>query len=300
MSTHKTKFDQPAAEIFIEDHFHAPPTELTMIADGETSQAFLFETAEGQRVMRVSSHSKDGFLKDQVAHEQFNSIDLPIPAVLEVGEIKSGLFFAISERAPGKPIDKFSKEEIDGLMPQIFGVLDAIHATEPFGEGYGNWDLDGKGKYTSWREALIKSADEDDEETKTAPFYNDEYSNNLQAEVLAMIDGCPEVRQLIHDDFGFNNALSDGKVITGVIDWEHAAYGDPIKDVAWLDFWDEKQGYAEAYKKHIGEIPADFTYRLTCYKLLIGLGSLGFFARSRQEESYKYAQAIIDRIQRVA
>ena len=301
MSTHKTKFDQVAAETFVGEHLNVPEIELTMVADGETSQAFLFNTEEGPRVLRVNAHSKDGFLKDQVAHDRIVATGLPIPKIFEVGEIEDGLFFAISERAPGKPLDKFSKDEIDGLMPKLIAVLDAIHATEPLGEGYGNWDLSGKGGCKTWKEALIKSTQEDDEETRAAEFYDIAYHDKLRAEILPLIDNCPELRQLIHDDFGFNNALSDGTEITGVIDWEHAAYGDPIKDVAWLDFWDEKQGYAKAVRKHYedeGRLPADFTQRLTCYKLLIGLGSLGFFARSRQAGSYEYARGIIDRIKR--
>ena len=298
MSTHKTKFDQTAAEIIIEDHLHAADPKLETIADGETSQAFLFETEEGPRVLRVSIHSKESFLKDQMAHRQLASAGLPIPEVFEVGEVESGLFFAISERVPGKTLDKFSREEIDALMPKIIETLETIHSVKPLGEGYGNWDLTGNGKFKSWREALIASASEDDEETRMAEFYDEAYHDKLRAEVLALIHTCPEERVLIHDDFGFNNTLSDGTNITGVIDWEHAAYGDPLKDVAWLDFWNDKQGYAAAFEQYYREkntLPKDFQQRINCYKLLIGLGSLGFFARSRQAESYQYTKEIIDR-----
>ena len=299
MSTYKTKFDQATAEQFLQEHSYVPELELTMVADGETSQAFLFNAEDGPRVLRVNAHSKDGFLKDQVAHDRITVPGLTIPKILEVGEIEDGLYFAISERAPGKPLDKFSKEEIARLMPKIIATLEAIHSTKPLGGGYGNWDLSGDGDCQTWRESLTKSTQKDDDETRSAEFYDETYHDKLRAKILPLIDGCPEVRKLIHGDFGFNNALSNGVEITGVIDWEHAAYGDPIKDIAWLDFWDERQGYAEAFRIHYknkGRLPEDFTQRLTCYKLLTGLSSLGFFARSRQAESYEYVRGIVDRI----
>jgi len=301
MSTQKTEFDKPAAEAFIEEHFDQPATELTVVADGETSQAFLFDAPEGPRVLRVSKLEKTGFLKDQLAY-RFNSDLVPVPEIFEVGDVADGLSFAMSERAPGRTLDKMTKEELDTIMPDIIATVDAIHAIEPLGEGYGDWNLNGVGKSKTWRDHLRNnSLGEDDEETRGAEFYDAELHQRLRAEINPLIDAMPEERKMIHDDFGFDNTLSDGVRITGVIDWEHAGYGDPIKDIAWLDFWGEKQGFADSFRKHYGEqgiLPTDFDQRLTCYKLLIGVGSLGFFARSRQKDSYKTTIGIIDRIKR--
>lgn len=301
MSTIKTQFGKEAAELFLEEHLHAPVSELKMIGGGELSQAFLFDTPEGARVLRVSNQSKDDFLKDQVAM-RFNSEVLPVPEVFEVGGIEDGLYFAISERAEGKPLDEFSGEEVQELMPEIIAMVDAIHALEPIGEGYGQWGLDGKGRSKTWKDELRDhSMSEDDEETCGADFYDSDLHMRLREEIRPLIELMPEERVMIHDDVGFGNALSDGKKITAVIDWVQAGYGDPLRDVAWLDFWDEKQGFADAFKKHYeeqGKPSKDFEQRLLCYKLLIGLNSLGFFARSRQKEKYDYAIGIIDRIRK--
>ncbi|WP_439897592.1 phosphotransferase, partial [Escherichia coli] len=48
---------------------------------------------------------------------------------------------------------------------------------------------------------------------------------------------CPNVRALVHADFGSNNVLTDGHRITGVIDWSEAMYGDPLYDIANILFW---------------------------------------------------------------
>ncbi|SEE08967.1 Phosphotransferase enzyme family protein [Ruania alba] len=51
-------------------------------------------------------------------------------------------------------------------------------------------------------------------------------------DVLAVETGAPA--RLVHGDFGMHNILWDGQEITGVIDWDHAAWGDPAIDIAPL------------------------------------------------------------------
>ncbi len=154
MSTHKTQIESSVAEEFIQEHLDLPAIKLEQIADGETSQAFYFESPEGPRVLRVNSLGSSGFKKDKMAHEQFNSQLVPVPEVIDIGEIKPGIFFAISKRAQGKTFDKFNTQEVKSLLPKIFSTLDAIHNLAPIGTGYGDWDLSGDGNSSSWREVI--------------------------------------------------------------------------------------------------------------------------------------------------
>jgi hygromycin-B 4-O-kinase len=301
MSTKKTQINHEVAEAFAQQHFGVPELSLKRIADGELAQAFLFDLPDGPKVLRVRTGDNSGFLKDRFAHNHFNSTSIPVPKILEIGEIEDGLFYAVSERAPGKPLDKFTHAEMDKLMPELISTLDAIHATRPTGDGAGNWDADGTGSFNSWRESVESNLHLDDDETTAAAFYDHDLANGVREDINALLNFVPADLGLIHGDYGFNNALSDGNTITGVIDWDHSAYGDFLFDVAWLDFWVDKQGYAEAFKKHYveqGREVSHFDERITCYKLLIGLGSLGFFARSRQAGKYEFAKQVIARIRK--
>lgn len=301
MSTQKTQFDPEAAAAFVTEHLHIPEPEIVPLSDGETSQAFFFETEEGPRVLRVSKLSTNGFLKDQLAH-RFDSPAVPVPEVFEVGTLDNGLSFAVSERVSGKTLDKLDAEEIQALMPSIIATLDAIHAIPPMGEGFGSWDLQGQGRSKSWHEDLLEHHFElEDDDVRAADFYDNDLHTRLRDEIGPMLDRMPEERKMTHADFGFNNTLADGTKISGVIDWEHSEYGDFMRDIAWLDFWGEKHGFAEAFREHYeaqGTLPVDFDERLLCYKLLIGLGSLCFFARSRQEQAYLDTIGILERIER--
>jgi hygromycin-B 4-O-kinase len=299
MSTMKTQVEDHKVEKFVRELFQNDSLTLHRISDGELAQAFFFDLPDGPRVIRVRLGSNTGFLKDQFAFEHFSSGALPIPRITQIGEIEDELFYAISERAPGKPLDQFSHDEINSLVPEIISRLDTIHEVKPAGGGYGTWDLTGQGEFGSWREAVSANLQLDDDETKSAEFYDNSLVAGLHTEISALLKFIPEERVLLHSDYGFNNALSDGKRITGVIDWENSGYGDYMFDVAWLDFWVDSQGYAKAFEEHYAKQNRNvshFNERLACYKLVIGLGSLGFFARSRQREKYEFVQEVIGRI----
>ena len=103
----------------------------------------------------------------------------------------------------------------------------------------------------------------------------------------------PNLHYLIHADYGGNNLMSDGKKITGVLDFGNSSYGDFLYDVAWLDFWwnelDYKKEFYNYYAKK-GVDLTDFEERILCYQLHMGLGILGFFIMSEQKDKYDYAK----------
>ena len=302
MSKAKTQIDKGQVQSFLGERLSPIEPSLEPIADGEISQAFFFNSAEGERVLRINSWEKVGFLKDAYAADHFSSIPVPVPKILEVGEVSEGIFFAISERALGKTLDKFSKEETEEMIPLIIKVLDTIHATPPAGEGYGPWDIDGKGKKTSWHEFLVSAQGQpDDYLMEAVDFFEPALHQALNTEIHTFIPYCPEERRLVHADFGFNNVISDGTRITGVIDWEQSMYGDPLYDIAWLEFWGAEHGYEEIFRKHYssqGRLPVNYHERVTCYKLNIGHGALCFFAKSEQPEKYNTAKQILSRVKR--
>jgi hygromycin-B 4-O-kinase len=293
MSTAKTEVAPENIEGFITSHGYTGAT-FEPVEGGELSQAYFFSTANGDMVLRINT-TDEGFLKDKYAAEHFASDTLPIPPVRNIGQLAEDKYFAVSDRAHGKVLESFSLDAIRALMPQIIAVVDAIHATPPNGEGYGWLRLDGSGHASSWHQALDQMQSTDDEKLAKVEFFEKEYYDHVRAEAEAYYQYCPDIRQLIHGDLS-GNTLSDGARITGVIDWHSAMYGDPLWDIAWLDFWAGTRGYAEAFRQHYAQqnrLPDNFNERLTCYKLIIGANSLAFFAKSGQPEKYDYTKDIL-------
>ena len=302
MSTYKTQVNQAETAAFISEHLHMPNVDLEAIANGEGSQAFFFESPDGGRVLRVNSRSNEGFLKDQFAYEHFGSDQIPIPKVLEVGEISEGLHFAVSERSPGLPLDELPTPVIDRLVPEVITILGAIHAVKPIGEGFGQWDLKGNGTRTSWRETVEAMRDDKGgDELITAGYFDPALGASVRKEITNLLAFCPEERRLVHGDFGFGNVIAEEGGVTGVIDWHPSMYGDPLFDVAWLAYWDDKRDYVAYFKdyyKSRGSLPENYYERIACYELAIGVQSLSFFAKSEQEDKYHYAAKRITEVKR--
>lgn len=66
---------------------------------------------------------------------------------------------------------------------------------------------------------------------------------------------------LVHGDLIMHNLLTDGKRLTGVLDWEYAQYGDAFYDLARVIYYQEcARSYVEEERDEFFEY--DFTTRL--------------------------------------
>ncbi len=300
MSTYKTKVESGTLDTFFKEH-NIPVQNLETIGDGEVSQAYLFESLGKQKVLRINAHSKDGFQRDQFAEQHFSSPEIPIPKIDEIGELPNGHFYAISDRAPGVILDKLTAEEFKATLPSLIRTMEAIHNTPPAGDGYGTMKLDGSGKYTSWHESLdAQQAGDDDAILESIEMFEQTLYDKVRAKIKEYYRFCPnDIRQLVHMDYGFNNALAEDGQITGVIDWDNASYGDPLYDVAWLEFWAPAFNWSSGvdigremrqYYQTQGQLPDNYDERIDCYKMIIGANCMSFFAKSDQENSYKFVR----------
>lgn len=304
MSTHKTVVDSEVVINFLKDNFSKDISDFTVINGGEGSQAYSFSTPDNHYIIRINRHTDAGFKKDEYAFKNFSSPHIPIPEIYKIGKIDENLFFCISQKVPGKILDLLSPEETAIINSKIFEVLDNIHDTDISNTtGFGGWDINGNAKGKSWKnEILGVSVDTIGTADKAglfeSSFLEKDFWDIAYSKLSELVTYCPEERFLVHSDFGFNNTLSDGKEITGVIDWENSSYGDFLYDIAWLSFW-SKTNYQELYLEHAKSRGVDipnYDKRMLCYKLFIGLGSLSFFAYSNQKDKYNKAKETISNL----
>jgi Ser/Thr protein kinase RdoA (MazF antagonist) len=74
---------------------------------------------------------------------------------------------------------------------------------------------------------------------------------------------------LVHNDFADWNLLTDGKDVTGILDWDECVAGDAVGDIAcWSTFFDPErlEGFLEGYWQ-VAEKPADFQDRFELLRL---------------------------------
>jgi hygromycin-B 4-O-kinase len=99
----------------------------------------------------------------------------------------------------------------------------------------------------------------------------------------------PPERGLVHGDWGANNLLVDDGRISGILDWENATLGDPLRDVAgrlWATWppvvtcMTRQAAYAE---RQLGRLP-HFRERALFHDLDLGLSELAAGLADGDEE----------------
>lgn len=222
-------------------------------------------------------------------------------------------YFAISSRVHGKPLEAATEDEWRELVPQLFGMLDALRAIDiSETRGYGSWDRTGNARLPSWRDHLL-DVGQDVPEHRTHGWrqkLNDSpVGDTVFVAGLAKLAELTEVdvdeRHVIHGDLVNGNVLVDDGHITGVFDWGCSTYGDPLYDIAWLRFWSPWYPALEAIdivgeaKQHFAEIDVtvtDFDRRLRCCLLHIGLDHIAYNASLGRHDDLEQINSTVDEL----
>jgi hygromycin-B 4-O-kinase len=263
------------------------------VGHGEWSRAFFFTRAGRELVVRFSA-TKDDFLKDQRVARLADKL-LPVSRLLEIGHAFGG-YFAISERAFGGFLEEGDLGGMQRVLPSLFATLDAIRQVDLRGtEGFGLWrGSDGRAPHATWRQTLLSMATEPPSTRlfgwraalARVPAAQQAFELGY-AELLRLLDACPNERYLVHSDLLNFNVLVQGERISAVMDWGSALFGDFVWDLAWFTFWqpwytawstlDIRRAAVEHYAAIGLEVP-NFDARLRCYELAIGLDGLAYQA----------------------
>lgn len=247
---------------------------LRPLAEGEDSRAFAFDADEGPLVVRVN-RSSAGFEMDRLAHRQFNSSGLPIPEVLLTTQAGSEGWFCVSRRLPGETLQALPAGDAFAYGAQLGRLLDTIaSATVVNVAGSGPISVRGAARHDRWPDFVSAVTDWD------WPFLSADDASAVKPmveQVSSMSRNLPDVRGLVHGDFGSNNVLVADGVITGLVDWSEMMIGDPLYDLAnilfwrpWLDCMEQQCRYFDIHESwRLAEVE-----RLQCYQLRIGLDVL--------------------------
>ncbi len=292
-----------SARRLLHEHFGEEVASIQPLAGGLFSHAFAFDAAGREYVLRINAdvHALGSFQKDDYAGKHFGSAALPIPRIVAIGSSDDG-YYAISERAPGRLVRELSAAERRALVPAVLDTLEVVGCVDVSGSrGYGDWGDDGNGRFESWHGFLATVIEND-----TEGYYRDwhrlyhegflerDFYETVYRRMMEFAASCPEARALIHNDLHFDNLLSDGELITGVVDWANALYGDPLYDVAWANWQSAHPGWwyedgAALLEQRFGALPS-YSTRVACYQCHIGLDHLRFYAKNGRRADYQFCR----------
>jgi len=292
VSTMKTRIEPARVLSYLQTEVDPSIAKVEFLAGGEFSQAFSFERGGEEFVIRVNMRD-DGFKKDAYAAAHFASTNVPIPEIVSMGKLDDKLFTCITRKAPGTTFEHFDAKQMEAVMPRFLETIDAIHATPIPPGGFGYLDANGNAPHASWAEALLATEHDpyfDWEKLFDTTCMEREVYEYLMDDLRRSAPDLPKERVLLHGDLDVNT-LTDGKEITAVIDWEGMRYGDPVSDIAWIQMWRPESPIAELYRQRVeasGKTLERYDGRMRCYTGAIGLGSLGFYAKSNQPTKYAW------------
>lgn len=235
---------------------------------GMETHAYRVETADRVACLRIGRSTR-GFAKDRWAFERLGD-QLPVPRVWELGELPGGRgAYCLSAWASGATLQDLSAEQVDRVLPAVLDAWELLQTANVSDLDADEPALDVPAG--AWAEAHAREiAAVRDEHARLAAFL-------------------PSERGLVHGDWGANNLLVDDGRITGILDWENATIGDPLRDVAGR-FWatwppvvtcmTRQAAYAE---RRLGHLP-HYRERALHHDLGVGLSELAAGVEDGDEE----------------
>lgn len=284
--------DAATARRFLEQRFGDGVEMGDDLPQGAWSRAYAFRHRGRELVVRFNT-DRNTFDVDRLALRHASAA-LPIPALLEVGEVDGG-YYAISERAFGDFLEDLPAARMEAVVPSLLATLDALRTADTSGStGFGAWDRNGNGRYGSWPQFLV------DVEAGTPEAHLATWRRELARSALAeavfrdgmrelehLASRCPDRRSMVHSDLLNRNTFVFGARVSALIDWQCVVYGDHLYELAWFTFWAPwHPGIAAArlreraldHWRAAGVDLDEVDLRLRCYELRIGVAHLVYNA----------------------
>lgn len=301
MSSVKAEVDIEKASKMLAEIMEGPVTDVAPIDMGELSKVYRF-THQNEHYVVHFRNNRETFDKAKFIYEQYYSPETPMPKVVKIGQIEQ-IYYAISERISGEPVNQLPLDTIKKLLPSIIDVFTAMNRVPITETGYGRFTSSGQVMAPNWLEYFKSFYDPNMTgfyagwyDLFETSFLEKDFFYTVYDKIVELSVHVPEQRYLVHGDFHLGNLLSDGERITGVVDWEMGTYGDFMFDVAVLDYWTPQANFAqtlrETWEQHGRTIP-HFEERLLSFKLFNGLDALRFYAQIKRRENYDFSRKVL-------
>lgn len=290
--------------------FSTPITGLVTVEGGSVARTFAFRTDGQEYILRfnldkmlTSNFPKEAYLAKKLIPHQ-----IPIAPIIQVGQ-QEDLHFIISQRMPGRMLEEHTPEEVIHILPELIELLARLHQIDVSDtSGYGVFDYKGKGMATSWYTSLASVIEEEDEQDYfgrwhtlfETTFLERAFFEEIYQRMLQLLTYCPTDRALLYRGCSLRNILALNGKITALLDWLDAGYGDFVYDIAGLDYWcpwlGVRQRFQQYYQTQQRTIPF-YEERILCYQCYTTLIAMRFYAKSGEENNYRWVKAqILQRI----
>ncbi len=305
MNEIKPVVDELVVARVLEGCIGQPPLEINRMPTGQISATFQCVVRDATLVVQFSEpNMAAGLTKERFFHDRFRSVGVPTREVICDGTYES-LKYTIAKKAHGQGLTTLVPEKFKAALPSVFDTLLAISSVDMKGtEGYGWFDELGRGPYETWQAHLSQIQDEEPgmfygnwHEMFNSTFLERDRFETYFSEMMRLLNAVSVPRLLVHGGFGYDNVLVENGTVTAVLVWQDARFGDPLFDLAYIDFWPSGYNLINMFEIHcdsLGIRHKDFQERVLGCKYYIALDSMRFFAKIDNRDAYDAVVKIID------
>lgn len=271
---------------------------IEKLIQGEVNEVYDVVAGGQNIIVRISRQGPENFETEETIIRIALQAGVPAPKVLLLESASTEteeLTFCIEEKIEGKPLKELLKtldsETLKAILVQSGEILSRIHSleTDRFGP------LDRQVFYHSWTEYLFRKEENRREiieygaKVGLLPDVVDK-AFSIQKQNLGVLE--IQIPYILHGDFSPKHILTNGKTVTGIIDFEDAKGGDPVRDIAWMNFFYEDSvnldWFLEGYDKN--KTGKDFELKMRLLKLNLGLDLLDYYGSEGNISGLKFSK----------
>jgi hygromycin-B 4-O-kinase len=304
----RAQIDVPVVSQILEGCIGHAPAEVKRIASGQISSTFeCIGTGASHIVQFTEPGMATGLDIERRFGQRLSQAGVPLREVVCDG-VHDGLRWTVTRKVVGEGMTALSGEAYEESLPSVFDTLLSLSSIDVSDtEGFGWLDERGRGGWETWEGHLASVQEEEPEEKFYGKWHGLFETTTLERRrfegffrsMRRLLDGLEAPRRLVHGGFGYDNVLVHEGKVSAVLDWQDARFGDPLFDVAYLDFWDSGVDLVDLFEAHCGErgvLHEGYRTRIRCYKYYIGLDAMRFFAKTDNRDAYEGAVQILERL----
>lgn len=302
----------PEADVLtlLNEIFESPILGLAAVEDGQIAQTFSF-SVQNQDYFVQFNHSNMSQAKttETFFAKQFQEHEIPIRRVVSFGIVNS-LHYNVSAKVQGVPLSSLSEDEFRAALPSVIDQLLRISRVNTENtRGYGWLDENCHGRFDSWSAHLLGILNEVPgdfygmwHELFQSTFLEKAQFDRYYGKMKELLPSVPNVRKLVHGDYGYGNVFVNGGKVSALLDWQNCRYGDPVLDLAATMLWRGEALAAEilevyrAKSQSAGLMTDQLDSRVNCYLYYLGLDGLRYSARTDNRGMYDYVLSILEKV----
>lgn len=271
------------------------------IIAGEVNEVYDVTTENDQNVIvRISRQGSQNFETEERVIRLALMAGVPAPKILLIEQISSSLekpTFCVEEKIEGKPLTSLMGSLESGVLRSIIsesgGILSKIHSITV--DNFGH--LDGTTSFKTWQDYIFSIEGRRDRIIAAAKRLRIEPELIDKAfRLLRENEKMFQIKEpkLLHGDFSPKHLLVKDNHITGIIDFEGAKGGDPVRDFAWLNFFYGDSfpiDWVKAGYDNKDLFDKNFDIKMKLYRLHLGLDLLEYYDSQKNESGLIHTKA---------